>query len=161
MCTCLESEGRRRSKGCCSNSERKKKGEKTMRVSVVRSLQGRVAGISPNLSCWRCRCCQRCQRKQPILLQTWRRGASVSQHHSRNWQGLVATNVDVAVKYSTLPALEMITSTTENTTVDATMKLSLAIGEWTKKRMNADRVGSRAARIVLRASMIAWVVLSG
>jgi hypothetical protein len=41
-----------------------------------------------------------------------------------------STDVAAATKHSTLLALAIATSTTENNTVDATMKLSLAIGEW-------------------------------
>ena len=43
-----------------------------------------------------------------------------------------STDAVVAAKHSTLLALAMTASTTENNTVDATMKLSLAIGEWMK-----------------------------
>jgi hypothetical protein len=116
---------------------------------------GKSSGCVPRLSCWLCRCSQRCKRRQPILLKIWRREASVSQHHSRELARVGSTDVAVATKHSTLFALAMTTSTTENNTVDATRKLSLAIGERMKKRMDADMVGNREARIVLRASMIA------
>jgi hypothetical protein len=54
----------------------------------------------------------------------------------------------------------MIASTNENKTVEANITPSFAIGERTKKRVNADMVGNREARMVLNVSMTARTVLS-
>ena len=66
-----------------------------------------------------------------------------------------STDALVAAKQSTLPALAMTASTTENKKVKATIPRSLAVGECIKKRAYAESVGNREDRIVLRMSMTA------
>lgn len=102
-----------------------------MRICIIRSLQGKAARI-----CLGCHVGIADVPKLPT--KTTNTAAYLEGEGLQSANNILGmgnfwgTDAAVPAKHSTLLAFVMTASTTENNTVDATMKLSLAIGEWMK-----------------------------